>query len=531
VLPRDKVISAPVHSADFGDDRPVGPRLALVLATGFVFAAELVAILIRTGGRMLYSLDDAYIHLALGRQIGLGHYGINPGEASAPCSSILWPLLLALFSRLPGYAYAPLILNVAACLLLLFLGQRLFQQLFPAAGWPWLAALLATLMIPALNLVGLVFTGMEHLYQLLSALLIAQGLIRGQTGRSEGAGFFAAALIGPLIRFENTLLSLIAVIWLLLRHRRLPAIGVGFGVACLLGGYSLFLHALGLGWLPASVTAKSVAAFGGHTSLASNLMTNLSHRQALVLLLAAILLLAQWQSRPPLRRLIGLTLVAIGCHLVFGRFGWADRYEVYVLGFTLFILLYLYQPWLSRKSPWLWSSVLMVLVLPYALNWLLTPLGCHNIYQQHHQMARFSRDYVQAPVAVNDLGCVAFASHHYVLDLWGLASPEVLRLKRQSLSSDWMDRLAQAHQVQVAMIYDSYFPDRPEHWRCLAKLYLGSRQVTADQAVVSFYSLTPESVAALHRQLRAFAKTLPAGVRLVVRQEPSSFLPLGAPSL
>jgi hypothetical protein len=316
-----------------------------------------------------------------------------------------------------------------------------------------------------------------------------------------------------------------------LRHRRLAASGLGLSVALLLGGFALFLHALGLGWLPASVTAKSVAAFGGHTSVISNLMTNLSHRQAVVLLLAAILLLAQWQSRPPLRRLISLPLIAISGHLAFGRFGWADRYEIYVLGFALFILLYLYQPWLSRKSPWLWSSVLAVLILPYALNWLFTPLGCNNIYQQHQQMARFSRDYVRAPIAVNDLGCVAFTSDHYVLDLWGLASPEVLRLKRQSHSSEWMDRLAQAHQVKVAMIYDSYFPHLPENWLCLAKLYLGNRRVTADQPMVSFYSVTPESVAELHDKLLAFAKTLPAGVRLEVRRELSPFLPKGAPGL
>src|SRR5690606_30964895 len=78
-LPRARVISAPVDSADVGDDRSVGPRLTLVLAMGFVFAAELIAILIRTGGRMLYSLDDAYIHLRMSEQILSGTFGINEG--------------------------------------------------------------------------------------------------------------------------------------------------------------------------------------------------------------------------------------------------------------------------------------------------------------------------------------------------------------------------------------------------------------------------------------------------------------------
>jgi hypothetical protein len=37
-----------------------------------------------TRGHFSYSLDDPYIHLALAQQIIRGHYGLNPGEVSAP---------------------------------------------------------------------------------------------------------------------------------------------------------------------------------------------------------------------------------------------------------------------------------------------------------------------------------------------------------------------------------------------------------------------------------------------------------------
>ncbi len=469
-------------------------------------------------GTFTYSLDDAYIHLALGRQISQGHYGINAGEFSAPSSSILWPLLLSPFASLTGYALVPFLINLAAAVLILLVCGRFFSRLFRAdVHRPW-GPILTLLMIPAFNLIGLVFTGMEHTLQLLLALLIAEGLVRGQEGDPPGWGFYAALVLGPLIRYENTVLSLIGLFWLFQHHQRTAAWTLSLIVAGLMAGFSLFLHAHALGWLPASIHAKSITLFGGHSSLWSNVLTNLGQRQALVLLLSLIPLLAAMITRPSSRLLTALSVCAVVAHLLLGRFGWADRYEIYILGFVLFILAYLYGPTVMKKPLWIPGGVYVILVLPFALNWLYTPLGCNNIYQQQQQMARFSRDYVQAPVAVNDLGCVAFHADHYVLDVWGLASPEALTLKRRQSSAVWMDSLAQRHGVKLAMIYDHYYPLLPKQWVCIGKLFLGRRKVTTDQTVVSFYAVKPEIAAQLHAQLRLFSATLPSGVVLETKQ-------------
>jgi hypothetical protein len=63
-------------------------------------AGELAAIVLLNGGHFTYALDDAYIHLALARNIAHGHYGVNAGEFAAPASSALWPFLLAPFAAL-----------------------------------------------------------------------------------------------------------------------------------------------------------------------------------------------------------------------------------------------------------------------------------------------------------------------------------------------------------------------------------------------------------------------------------------------
>jgi hypothetical protein len=79
------------------------PGLGTFLATAAVIASiPLVLVLRAIGGAFGFSLDDPYIHLALASHILDGHYGINPNEAAAPSSSILFPFLVATLLKLGG---------------------------------------------------------------------------------------------------------------------------------------------------------------------------------------------------------------------------------------------------------------------------------------------------------------------------------------------------------------------------------------------------------------------------------------------
>ena len=67
-------------------------RSLVILSIWFVlFAVELIVSINLAGGRLVFTLDDAYIHLAVADQILSGGYGVNPGEFSSPSSSIIWP--------------------------------------------------------------------------------------------------------------------------------------------------------------------------------------------------------------------------------------------------------------------------------------------------------------------------------------------------------------------------------------------------------------------------------------------------------
>ena len=75
----------------------LGPALFFLL--GGLIVQTLLILHLR-GGHFSYTLDDAYIHLALAENLAGGHYGVNLGEYSAASSSILWPLLLIPLLRL-----------------------------------------------------------------------------------------------------------------------------------------------------------------------------------------------------------------------------------------------------------------------------------------------------------------------------------------------------------------------------------------------------------------------------------------------
>ncbi|MHC2245266.1 hypothetical protein [Bradyrhizobium elkanii] len=68
-----------------------------------LFAATLIFSVTLCDGRLIFTLDDPYIHLAVADHIRSGGYGVNASEVSSPSSSIIWPYLLAVTESIkPG---------------------------------------------------------------------------------------------------------------------------------------------------------------------------------------------------------------------------------------------------------------------------------------------------------------------------------------------------------------------------------------------------------------------------------------------
>ncbi len=165
-------------------------------------------------------------------------------------------------------------------------------------------------------------------------------------------------------------------------------------------------------------------------------------------------------------------------------------------------------------SGWALLPLLPTLGFPYFIGLAMLPLASNNIYEQQYQMHRFAVDFWKKPVAVNDLGWVSFRNPNYVLDLWGLASPQALKARMGNEEPEWMSELADKHKVELAMVYAPWFPNPPRQWEKVATLRLSRKLITPAWHEVTFYAMNPESNVEIISALERFKDTLPVGVAL-----------------
>jgi hypothetical protein len=504
----------------------IGAWGLLVVVVGILLASALA----KTGGKIVYTFDDAYIHLALAENLARGHYGVNFGEASAPCSSILWPFLLAPLCWLKLEEAAPLAINVASSLVTVAAFSRLVAPVvadFQPFARSMLAVWLVGLLTLATNVVPAIFTGLEHSVQLacVTSILVGVGELT-RTGRLP-RWTLAALFVAPLVRYENLAVCAPALGVLAFAGQPRKALALGLGIVGALGGFSCFLLSLGLAPLPSSVLLKSRFLHAGADPVAwlEGLSHSLTSMQGLRLAAAAVFFAAAAGLRRTDRPACVLALFGsiVACsHLLVGQLDWYGRYGAYAWLSCLLVLLALGT---TRLRAWLRARPVLVVTLLSCATCLLhwrelnnvreVPLASRNVYEQQYQMHRFVTERYHAPVAVNDIGWVSYGNDAYVLDLWGLAAPS-LRVARSSSRAQWMETLTRSRGVQLAMLYRHWFGELPSSWRLLGTLRLGSRPVTAAGDTVTFYATDPRAVPRLTALLRDFRRSLPPRVRLTL---------------
>jgi hypothetical protein len=485
-------------------------RIAISLAAmGAPALVMLITILGLSKGNFAYTLDDPYIHMALAKNIWLGRYGVNLAEYSAPSSSIVWPFLLAPFSAL-GWAfdYIPLVLNTVFMLM----SGLLLLQVFAKLGYA-VSLIFTILLMLSLNFYGLIFSGMEHSLQVLLVTVVAAGLVNAEAIKQGGhlrLAFYASLLLLPLVRYEGLAISLPVLAYVWTRGERVLPSLVFAGIALGLAGFSAFLYAHDLGWVPTSVRAKIsytsttnvLTSTSGMTgaSTALNLIDNVRKYGFLLVPVALIFIYRLKQNWSFSMMLAAVTIL----HFMFGKYGWYGRYEVYYLVFVLTIG-WSYLLSLNSKA---WGAVLAMPIAFVNLVYVTvsSPLAASNIYFQQGQMAKIV-GLLDEKVAVNDLGFVSLKSHQYVLDLFGLGSAEALKKKEANVGNTaWAGDMMRVRDINYAIVYDGWFPSHPANWIKVAELKLLQKKITPADSVVAFYATSEGSAQNLRGVMKRFAE-------------------------
>ncbi|MGC9198740.1 MAG: hypothetical protein ACP5E5_07345 [Acidobacteriaceae bacterium] len=491
----------------------------------FLCLVVFVAIRRANQGHFVFSLDDPYIHLALADQIAHGHYGINAGEAASPSSSLIWPPLLALFARTSWQSYTALGLNFLAGLgAAAVLGWNV-------ASWPQRDRTLEEhadrvvsvgLLVVIGNLVGLTFIGMEHTLQVLLAACCATGVIFCVQGRRVPTWCVVAAALGPLVRYESLSLSVALAVALAGRKDWKRAAGLMVASTAPLLAFSIFLRELGLPMLPSSVLLKGGAAAPGQSvlshlvrSMALSLRLSIAAERRVLLILFLTLAGLAWSQRERGRRFaLAGAAGAAGLHLLAGPFGWFHRYEVYIVLFSVLVVLYVLHERPRILLGWYVLGLFMC-ATPYIDALRHTVDSSNDVYLQQYQMHRFVTQFYSGNVAVNDLGLVSYRRRpgEEVVDLFGLASAEAAQQRNRS--TQWMDSITREHDVGLVMIYDGWFPRAPKDWAELGQLCLVRRPIILGGRCVTYYATPAAPLTQVRREFESFVRTLPAGVRVV----------------
>ncbi|WP_394832363.1 hypothetical protein LVJ94_38210 [Pendulispora rubella] len=495
------------------------PRIAGgALVAGVVLGCVAVSFFImraRTGGSFVYPLDDSYIHLALAKNLAdQGVYGITSHEFTPASSSIVWPLLLAALRPFSKGELGPLALNmVFAALLATVVDRGLRRDGYGASG----RVLVGSAILLATPIVSNVLIGMEHTLHMLATLLLVHAAVDALAApeATRGRGLAAMALfamIATSARYETLFVVGILGLLALIRRRLAMAVALGVGAAVPVAGFALFSVTHGAAAFPYPVLLKRHH-FGAATSLVDFAMPYVRERHLLALLVLLGLAYAGARAQPWWGRgklMLVVAAAAMVLHTSFAKVGWLFRYESYLV---LLSLVALAEP---MRAAWgrfrVYALAFVLLLVPVVTrsvhSFIKTPTASYNIYEQQMQMARFvARYYPDQPIVIQDVGAIAYFSDPPVVDLIGLGSPAVARLKLAAVfHGDAIDGVVQGH--KIAIVYDKMA--RPA-WQKVGSWGIADN-VVCEEPRVSFYAIDPGEGARLVASLREFAPLLPATV-------------------
>ena len=437
------------------------------LAIGVFLAAER-----RIAGAPGLPLDDGWIHLRLAQNLATGGgLGINPGEPVPASTAPLWSVMLAALLALgvPGLLAAKT-LGLACWMGTGLVTRRLAGAAGLAAEAAWAAGLAALLLS---RLVWGALSGMEVP---LAALTVAAGAWAVAAARP---GLGAAALgLATLARPEAGLLVGLHVLG---AGRWREACRRGAIAGAIILPAAVFNLVTGGRLVPATAAAKVEGGLLGRTEGLANAWT-VAGAQAMAYLgewasvlyqdhvaLPALVVAGLVAGRAGRLRwlALGLVLHPVAVALVAPYRGPAfqtGRYSAHLLPLAVVVALLGLDRFLvglaaGRLRMAVAVALLAGLVLRLPVEADAYAWGVQNINAMQVTLGRWAaaRTPPDTLIALNDVGALSYFGQRRVIDLVGLATPEILPYRRQGPEA--VLRYLEARCPEYLVIFPEWFPE------------------------------------------------------------------------
>ena len=501
--------------------------------------------LLNNDGKVVYALDDPYIHMAVARNFAIsGVWGINSSQFASCSSSPLYTLILGISFYIFGVSeYIPLIINVLAGAGALLAASVILNRYFVKQKLILFMLLILLFVSP---LFAVTFVGMEHTAHLALALLFVYHASRVTSSENRDRKEITSLLItAPLImslRYESVFLLLPACALLFLRKRFRDGFAVGAAGLAPIVIYGLISYFKGGNFIPNPVLLKGNTPYftlWGAVWWGIQVYNNISSPHVILLLLAglsAFLYLSRTESSfwNQKKTALVIFLVATLFHMVFASTEWFFRYDAYLVAIGLTFIFAGFSGLLRKDSllSRLFSGegrklditlsivVLLITLTPFlyrAASLFMIPQATANIYQQQYQMGLFiQRYYSGEAVAANDTGAISFLSDAETVDLWGLGSNPVLRAKKGGYyDTEWIDDYTDLADVKVAVLYEGWFKNYgglPGGWEKAGQWTI-PHEIVCGEPTVTFFAVNEDSEK-LRKNLADFSPELPGQVKV-----------------
>lgn len=506
-------------------------------------------------GNIIYAIDDAYVHMAIAKNLAEHSvWGTTKYHFASSSSSLLWTLLIYINNIVIGITEkTPLVLNIIFSFLIIYFSFKIFKY-FNFSSIFILIMLLSIIFFTPLP--ALVFSGMEHTLHILVSVLFIYVFYKVYSDENIlrkniiNYNMKLLLILSPLLlmsRYEGIFLLFIACIFFLLNKKYTYAFLLGFTGLLPITIYGIISISKGWYFLPNSVFLKGKIPEISSFNDVINIYSTNAYQQVikcphilLLLLICVIFLFLEPVKTKEINKKLNIFpkifIIMTLLHMQFAGIGWFHRYEAYLVTSGLMVIGILINNYFINNQIFFKDSInkySVVLLIIFFLSFSFfyrgikaikeIPQATTNIYEQQYQMGLFIKKFYPGEcVAVHDIGSVSYLSDSKILDLWGLGTIEVAKERRaKKYDKEKINYITKTNNTKIAIVYDYMFipgqfggipSDKngglPDQW-IQAGQWKIENNIVCGADIVTFYAVNKEEATRLIRNLEEFSPYLP----------------------